>query len=451
MKATENTCEVSAPQPGNQISEVISQLQRCCQASQPEFSVMVGLAARKRLCRVLERELSYDENLAVLVIKVSDLGQINYSKGYAAGDEVIRVLVRRINTWLVNVQFVGRLGGGRFLAIARSRHKTDNYSSTIEQMITCLSLPIELPAGPVYVSCSVGTSVAPADTGIADELLCNGELALHSAARGGYAFYLSELTAELSDRMAVLSALAGAMEREEFYLVYQPQVCHVSGSIFGVEALLRWKSESLGLVAPNRFIPVAEAAGLMPQIGNWVINQACQQARGWLNAGTPLRVAVNASAAQLETGDFVEVVRRALSHHQLPAHLLEIEVTESMLVRQVQDNRDALSAIRQLGVKLGLDDFGTGYSNLAYLRNFTFDTLKIDRLFVSALTDEHTVDPLVCAIIAIGEELGQEVIAEGVESETQKNALIKLGCTRMQGFLFGRPVPAGELERSALM
>lgn len=451
MKATETAYEVSARQPGNQISSFINQLKGCCEASQPEFSVMVGLAARKRLCRVLENELSNDENLAVLVIKISDLGHINCSKGYAAGDEVIRVLVRRINTGLVNVQFVGRLGGGRFLAIARSRRKTDNHCSTIEQMITYLSLPIELPAGPVYVGCSIGASVAPADTGIADELLCNGELALHSATRGGYAFYLPELMDELSDRMAVLSELAGAMERKEFYLVYQPQVCQSTGSIFGVEALLRWKSNSLGLVAPNRFIPVAEAAGLMPQIGNWVMNQACQQARCWLNAGTPLRVAVNASAAQLETGDFVEVVRRALSHHQLPAHLLEIEVTESMLIGQVQDNRDALSAIRELGVKLGLDDFGTGYSNLAYLRNFTFDTLKIDRLFVSALTDEQTVDPLVCAIIAIGEELGQEVIAEGVESEAQKDALIKLGCNRMQGFLFGRPVSAEEIERSVLM
>lgn len=451
MKATETACDVPLRQPDNQISEVISQLQQYCEASQPEFSVMVGLAARKRLCRVLEKELSIDESLAVLVIKVSDLGHINYSKGYAAGDEVIRVLVRRINTGLVNVQFVGRLGGGRFLAIARCRRKTDNYCSTIEQMITCLSLPIELPAGPVYVSCSIGASVAPDDAGIAEELLCNGELALHNAARGGYAFYLPEFTAELSDRMAVLSALAGAMEREEFYLVYQPQVCHLTGSIFGVEALLRWKSESLGLVAPNRFIPVAEAAGLMPQIGNWVMNQACRQARCWLNAGTPLRVAVNASAAQLDTGDFIEAVGRALSNHQLPPHLLEIEVTESMLVCQVQDNCDALLAIRELGVKLGLDDFGTGYSNLAYLRNFTFDTLKIDRLFVSALTDEQTVDPLLCAIIAIGEELGHEVIAEGVESETQKNALIKLGCTRMQGFLFGRPVPATELKLSALM
>lgn len=406
---------------------------------------MTGLPVRQHLSDRVAESLADGNRLAVMVIKASDLGQINHSRGYEAGDDVIRELVQRIGTRHSTVQFVGRLGGGHFMAIARSQGVGDDFARTIEQLIADLSLPIDLPSGPVYVSCSVGASVAPDDNRVPDELLCNAELALGCANLGGYAFYRPLLREEVSDRMSIRSALAGAMEREEFYLVYQPQVCQQTGMAFGVEALLRWESESLGLVSPARFIPVAEAAGLMPQLGTWVMKRACQQARSWLDAGTPLRVSVNASAAQLETGDFLDKVREALSQSRLPAHLLEVEVTESMLIRQVEHNRDTLRAIRDIGVKLGLDDFGTGYSSLAYLRNFTFDTLKIDRLFVSALSEENHADVLVRAIIAIGQELGHEVIAEGIETDTQKSALMELGCTRMQGFLFGRPVPADEL------
>jgi predicted signal transduction protein with EAL and GGDEF domain len=413
--------------------------------------VMTGLPARQKLSVELARALSSGQRLATLVIKVSDLGQINHSRGYWAGDEVIRELVRRIDTSHCNARFGGRLGGGHFMAIACTSnsdgHGTERFRDIISTLIDCITGPIHLPDGPVYVSCCVGASVAPVDTSLSDELLCNAELALRSALRGSYTFYLPALREEVCDRMMLRSALAGAIERDEFHLVYQPQVCQQSGRMFGAEALLRWQSRTLGTVSPARFIPIAEAAGLMPQLGNWVLTQACRQARAWLDAGTPVRVSVNACAAQLETGDFLERVEDALFQSRLPANLLEVEVTESMLIRQVDENRNTLSAIRKLGVKLGLDDFGTGYSSLAYLRNFTFDTLKIDRLFVSGLTEENRTDVLVRAIIAIGHELGNEVIAEGIETEAQKSALMALGCTRMQGFLFGRPVPASELEK----
>jgi len=451
MKATENRRGLHERYSRHSPLDVVRQIGSARELPQltsvaAESFVTTGMPVRQNLSDRVAEALADGDRMAVLVIKASDLGQINHSRGYEAGDDVIRELVQRIGTRHSSVQFVGRLGGGHFLAIARGQDTGDDFTGTIERLIADLSLPINLPSGPVYVSCSVGASVAPDDNRIPDELLCNAELALRRATLGAYAFYLPVLREEVSDRMAIRSALAGAMEREEFYLVYQPQVCQQTGSVFGVEALLRWESESLGLVSPARFIPVAEAAGLMPQLGSWVMKRACQQARSWLDAGTPLRVSVNASAAQLETGDFLESVKDALSQSRLPAHLMEVEVTESMLVRQVEQNRDTLCAIRDIGVKLGLDDFGTGYSSLAYLQNFTFDTLKIDRLFVSALTEENHADVLVRAIIAIGQELGHEVIAEGIETHAQRKALIELGCTRMQGFLFGRPVLADELE-----
>lgn len=407
--------------------------------------VITGLPARQILSDSVKDVISKGEQAAVLVIKVGDLGQINHVRGYDAGDEVIRELVNRISYGSANIQFVGRLGGGHFLALARGSQNADGFCGAIEHLVNILCQPIHLASGPVYLSCTVGASITPADSRLHEELLCNAELALRSANRGSYAFYSPQLRDQASDQMAIRSALAGALERDEFYLVYQPQICLETGRIFGVEALLRWQSAHLGLVSPGRFIPVAEAAGMMPIIGNWVLKQACNQARQWLEAHTPIRVAVNVCAAQLEAGNFVESVRQALAETQLPAHLLELEVTESMLVQQVQINRDALSAIRDTGVKLGLDDFGTGYSSLAYLSHFTFDTLKIDRLFVSALTQERHADVLVRAIIALGQELGHEIIAEGIETEVQKNALMEMGCTRMQGFFFGHPVLARDV------
>jgi diguanylate cyclase (GGDEF)-like protein len=408
---------------------------------------MTGLPVRQSLAKAVADAETQGQRVAVLVIKVSDLCQVNHGHDYETGDKVIAELMSRISRRLVDGHLVGRLGGGHFLAITRFDQQTGDSGAIIKQLIDDIARPIDFPSGTAYVSCAIGASILTDDTRMSDELLCNAELALRRTSCGSYTFYRPEFRDDLNNRLAIRSALAGALDRDELYLVYQPQVCWHSGKVFGVEALLRWQSATLGTVTPDRFIPVAEEAGLMPQIGAWVMNRACLQAREWLDAGTPVRIAVNASAAQLETGDFVARVSDTLTLSRLPPSLLEIEVTESMLVRELQNNRETLAAIRDLGVKLGLDDFGTGYSSLAYLRNFTFDTLKIDRLFTSSLTEESHADVLVRAIIAMGEELGHEVIAEGIETHAQKAALIQLGCSRMQGFLFGRPMPASELGK----
>ncbi|WP_349344101.1 EAL domain-containing protein [Marinobacter sp. MMG032] len=236
------------------------------------------------------------------------------------------------------------------------------------------------------------------------------------------------------------------MDRQEFQLAYQPQVCLETGKVFGVEALLRWHSPELGQVPPDRFVPVAEKTGLMPELGDWVLVSAVRQARRWMEAGTPLRVSVNISATQMQTGAFPARIQQILRRNKVPAAMIELEVTESMLIDNVEQNRAILEEIRQSGVKLALDDFGTGYSNLAYLQHFVFDTLKIDRLFTKSLSGNDSRDVLVRAIIATGRELVSDIIAEGVETEEQNQVLQKLGCSKMQGYLFGRPMTAEDVE-----
>ena len=390
--------------------------------------------------------LARGRKAAVVVLKVGGLAQINHWNGYEVGDQVIEAVVHRIETCCQGCRLIGRLGGGHFLVIIECRDDGDSLAREIRHLLARVSASLELPSGAHFINCTAGVSLLPDQGRSGDRLLRNAELALQSARVGCHAWYTPELDVNLASEVEVRSALVGALEREEFFLVYQPQVCTITEKVFGVEALLRWQSPTLGLVPPDRFIPVAESAGLMPELGDWVLSQACCQASRWSRAGRPLRVAVNISALQLEEAGFEARVREILAECELQPSLLEIEVTESMLVGLIEDNQNTLQSLRELGVTLALDDFGTGYSNLAYLRNFVFDTLKIDRLFTSAITRENAGDVLVRAIIAMGAELGQEILAEGVETLEEKQVLQKLGCSRMQGYLFGRPVPASELE-----
>jgi len=415
----------------------------CCSLAGP----ITNLPVRQNLSAAVSAAHEQGWNAAVIVLKVSDLTEVNHWHGYATGDQVIETVMARIESHLSEGHFVGRLGGGHFLVFMRTQLHKGALSEQVEQLTSGVSSSMDFGAGPLFMNCTAGVSLMPDDAVVADQLLRNAELALRSARVGTHAYYSEPLQENLASQAEIRSGLVGALEREEFFLVYQPQVCMNTGEVFAVEALLRWQSPTLGLVPPDRFIPVAEATGMMPELGDWVLASACCQANQWLQMGKPLRVAVNISAAQLEERGFACRVREILADCRLPASLLEIEVTESMLVGQVQDNQRTLQAIRNTGVKLALDDFGTGYSNLAYLRHFVFDTLKIDRLFTNAVTAEHAGDVLVRAIIAMGAELGHEIVAEGVETAEQMQALQKLGCSRMQGYYFSRPVRAEEILR----
>ncbi len=414
----------------------------CCSLTGP----LTNLPVRQNLSVAVQLAAQKGRGAAVMVVKIGALTEINHWQGYEVGDRVIRTVMGRIEASLQENDFVGRLGGGHFLVFLNHGRQPDRLDERVQMLLTAVSEPMHFGGGPLLINASAGVSLMPEDAGNADELLRNAELALRTARAGCARFFSRDLQAHLAGYAEVRSAMVGALEREEFFLVYQPQVCAASGRMFGVEALLRWQSPTLGLVPPDRFIPVAENVGLMPQLGAWVLASACRQASLWRARGTPLRVAVNISASQLEDPQFANQVRAILGEQALPPALLELEVTESMLVGDVAECQRALEAIRQAGVKLALDDFGTGYSNLAYLRHFTFDTLKIDRLFTNAITGDSSGDTLVRAIVAMGSELGQDIVAEGVETPEQAEALRKLGCSRLQGYYFSRPVPAAEIS-----
>ena len=266
--------------------------------------------------------------------------------------------------------------------------------------------------------------------------------------RNNYQYFTAALNARAVERLSLESALRGALERRELALHYQPQINLASGAIIGVEALLRWRHPVLGWVAPDRFIPVAEDSGLIVPIGAWVLQEACRQARAWQAAGlAPLLMAVNVSGVQFRQADLAETVRDILAEHGLAAASLEIEVTESVLMKSADSAVEILQKFREMGVRLAIDDFGTGYSSLSYLKRFPIDKLKIDRSFVSDITTDPDDAAIASAIIAMAHRLRLKVIAEGVETPGHLRFLFQEGCDEAQGYHYSKPLPPDDLER----
>jgi EAL domain-containing protein (putative c-di-GMP-specific phosphodiesterase class I) len=301
----------------------------------------------------------------------------------------------------------------------------------------------------IALGASIGVALFPQHGTAIEELLSRADAACHQAklqGRNTVQFYDDGLNSDASEQLQLESALRGAADRNELELYYQPQIDLRHGGAIGFEALLRWRHPKLGLVPPDRFIPIAESRGLMPEIGNWVLRRACEQGRLWLDNGLACpTLAINISVAQLRSGTLHEEVSQALAESRLPAHLLELELTESLLLKDMEECMSQFDRLkRSLGVKLAIDDFGTGYSNLAYLGSFPADKLKIDRSFISGMRTNERCRAIVETIIRLGHTLHFEVIAEGVETEEDRALLIELGCDHAQGYLIGRPMPAME-------
>ena len=408
------------------------------------------LFAHQRLSHALERAQRHGESVAVLFLDLDHFKTINDGLGHAVGDELLITVARRLQQRLRNEDTLARLGGDEFLVILENLERPEEAAQTALALIQLFERP--LPLGnerDAYLGASIGISYYPSDGASADELIRNADAALYQAkaeGRNTYRFYTQALTERAHNRLSMESKLRQALKHDEFILHYQPLLDTQSAKPLGVEALVRWNSPE-GMISPAEFIPLAEDTGLIVPIGIWVLREACQQAQGLRNQGLPLEtVAVNLSPRQFRQADLLQQVREALRDSGLPAHCLELEITEGALMDDVAQAQASLRGLKSLGLRLAVDDFGTGYSSLAYLRRFPLDKLKIDQSFMHGVPEDHGNLEIVATIITLAHSLNLTAIAEGVETAEQLAALRALGCEQSQGYLFSRPLPLDKLR-----
>ena len=384
--------------------------------------------------------------LAMLMIDLDRFKAVNDTLGHPVGDMLLRLVSKRLSSVLRKGDLVARLGGDEFAAMISPSLGADGLASLAKRAVDMLGRPYLVDGHQVNIGASIGIAVAPEDGTEYGQLARNADLALYAAkkaGRGTFGFFEPAMDQRALARRAMEIDLRRALVMREFELHYQPQIELERNAVEGFEALVRWRHPERGLVSPADFISLAEEIGLIVPIGDWVLGEACMQASEWKD---DVRVAVNVSPMQFEDpGRLVDTVTRALAKSGLPGARLEIEITESVLLRNEAAVLAALHRIRRLGVKVAMDDFGTGYSSLSQLHSFPFDKIKIDRSFVRNGGDAHGQDAIIRAIAALGVSLGMTTIAEGVETNDQLARIRAEGCTSVQGYLFSKPVPVGEV------
>ena len=419
------------------------------------YDALTGLPNRTLLRDRMEHEITVahrrHKQAGVLCLDLDNFKTINDSLGHSTGDLLLQAVAERLKECVREGDTLARLGGDDFVVVLSDFHQAGDTVQVAQKILDALSRPYNIVGHELIVTSSIGISIYPDDGKDAESLLKNADAAMYHAKQSGrnnYKFFTHDMNARVLQRLSLEGSLRRALEREEFVLHYQPQVEIGSGRIVGLEALIRWQHPDMGMVSPAQFIPVAEESGLIVPIGEWVLNEACRQNRAWQDEGLPaVPVAVNISARQLWQKGLARVIEQALRDSGLPARYLELEMTESAIMHDMEQLIEMLREFSAMGLQLSIDDFGTGYSSLNYVKRFPLDKLKIDQSFVRDLTTDPDDAAITSAIISMARSLNLKVIAEGVETVEQLRFLAAHQCDEIQGYYFSRPLPAPEAAR----
>ncbi len=403
-----------------------------------------------RLAQAIQKARRQKSQFAVLFMDLDGFKMVNDTYGHHTGDQLLMEVAARINNAKRGEDTGARLGGDEFVLLI-DLTEPDDAATLAQRLVEDIKAPFVLGRQTVHVSTSIGIAIFPADGHTNHELMVNADAAMYHAkeqGRNGYYFFEKAMNINAHQQLQLQQDLRKALEQNELILHYQPKMVAPDGPMTGVEALLRWNNPSLGLVPPDRFLPLAERTGLIVPIGNWVINEACRQMAEWHALGKgEWSIAVNLSTVQLANAGLVDVVRTALQSNGLPPRFLTLEVTESTAMRDAEAALIVLDQLSALGVSISIDDFGTGYSSLLYLKRLPANELKIDRGFITELAKNNDDAAIVSSIVALGKTLGLRIVAEGVETAEQQEMLTELGCDILQGYLLGKPMSAqGVLE-----
>jgi diguanylate cyclase (GGDEF)-like protein/PAS domain S-box-containing protein len=389
--------------------------------------------------------------VAVMYLDLDGFKHINDSLGHTVGDKMLRSVATCLVCCVRSSDTVSRQGGDEFVVLLSEISHAADASITARKILTALTSSHACNDANLHITLSIGLSTYPEDGEDAETLIKNADAAMYLAkqeGRNNYRFYTKEMNVRAIERQIIEADLRLALERHEFVLHYQPKISLETGEITGVEALIRWVHPDRGLIPPAQFIPIAEESGLILPIGRWVLREACRQVKDWMDAGLHIAsVSVNVSSLEFRSGDFIEGVRAILKETRLDPSCLELELTETVLMRRAESTSSVLRTLKSIGVRLALDDFGTGYSSLSYLKKFPIDSLKIDQSFVRDITADTDDAAIVNAVITMAKSLKKCVIAEGVETEDQMTFLQAYGCDEAQGFYFSRPVAAEQIAK----
>ncbi|MFL9670054.1 putative bifunctional diguanylate cyclase/phosphodiesterase [Variovorax sp. AB1(2024)] len=392
-------------------------------------------------------QLQVEERIAVLFVDLDGFKPINDSFGHSAGDRILCVAAERLARTTREGDTVARIGGDEFLLLLEGVRDRAECAEAANRVLRALGEPFNVQGKQLQIACSIGIVLHP-EQGEPDKLVANADAAMYEAKRAGggnYVMFESHMGADAAKQLQLQSDLRRAVELKQFELYYQPKINGTGHGISGVEALVRWNHPQHGLIGPTEFIGLAERFGLIVHLGDWILDEACRQIAQWQAQGTRMCVAVNLSVMQLREVDFVARVERALLRHDVPATLLLCEITESVAMEDIKATQRTFEGLARVGVFLSIDDFGTGYSSLSHLRKLPARQVKIDRSFVQDLQTKEDARAVIDAVIRLAHALGLSVVAEGVENEAQRDILIAMGCDELQGFLFSRPLPAGDL------